>query len=192
MTSQNIIKTKFFLVGVVFFRPEKVHSPSYHLENRCYEENRRALGMQRVFLTLLLSRITTIVLHRCQNGFVAKWGLFRAELIFLAISFWISEVVFTTEEMLIIRWNVTCGCSVLQLCFDYCQCFHISSQVESFFFDNWDASYTISRLKRKRCSFSQDSNYQKYKIKDCRMVFAKKINIYESERLLHFMVSTVR
>lgn len=68
MTSQNIIKTKFFLVGVVFFRPEKVHSPSYHLENRCYEENRRALGMQRVFLTLLLSRITTIVLHRCQNG----------------------------------------------------------------------------------------------------------------------------
>lgn len=41
-----------------------------------------ALGLQRVFLTLLLWRIITIVFYCCQNEFVAKRGLFRAELMF--------------------------------------------------------------------------------------------------------------
>lgn len=75
MTSQDTI-IKNLSLGAFFFRPDKVYSPIYHLENRCYEENRRALGLQRVFLTLLLSKIITIVFYRCQNEFVAKRGLF--------------------------------------------------------------------------------------------------------------------
>ena len=75
MTSQDTI-IKNLSLGAFFFRPDKVYSPSYHLENRCYEENRRALGLQRVFLTLLRSKIITIVFYRCQNEFVAKRGLF--------------------------------------------------------------------------------------------------------------------